>query len=419
MRPRSHFRAVLMTVSVSAALILGQAGRASGQDAATGTDWPEYRGPNRDGVSTETGWSTNWPAGGPKVLWKASVGVGHSSVSVAHEMVCTLGNAGGKDTVYCFDAATGKVNWQYAYPCAEGMEPGTRMTPTVDDDRVYIFSREGNLFCMDAAGGQVKWSRNVVQELKARSPRYGYACSPLVVGGMLILETGAQAGSVVALDKMNGKLLWQSGKDKCGFTSPMIARVGGRDRILMFAGTGLLGFDAKTGEQLWREPWEHIIYPNTCASPVVQGTRVFISTGYKGGGKLLDIAEDKPRLVWQTDQMNNLFSTCVLWKGCLYGFDGDRDGPAFLRCLDFETGSVKWSQGGLGKGTLMVADGKLIMMSDSGELVIAEAPPDGYKELSRAKVLSGLCWTVPVLSHGRIYCRSLKGELVALDVHGQ
>jgi outer membrane protein assembly factor BamB len=146
---------------------------------------------------------------------------------------------------------------------------------------------------------------------------------------------------------------------------------------------------------------------------------VFISTGYKGGGQLFDIAEDKPRLLWKTDQMNNLFSTCVLWKGHLYGFDGDREGPAFLRCLDFETGSVKWSHEGLGKGTLMIADGKLIMMSDSGELVIAEATPDGYKELSRVKVLEGLCWTVPVLSHGRIYCRSLKGELVALDVHGQ
>jgi outer membrane protein assembly factor BamB len=405
-------------VSASAALILWQAGRAPGEEAATGTDWAEYRGPNRDGVSTESGWAATWPPGGPKVLWKTSVGVGYSSVSVSHGMVYTLGNARGKDTVYCFDAATGKTVWQYSYPCADGIQPGTRMTPTVDGDRVYIYSREGNLFCLDAAGGQVKWSKNVVEALKAKSPRYGYGCSPLVFGEMLILETGAEAGSIVALDKMSGKVLWQSGKETCGFTSPMVVRVGGRDRIVMFCGTALVGLDAKTGEQLWREPWE-IIYPNTCATPVVAGTRVFISTGYKGGGQLFDIAEDKPRLLWKTDQMNNLFSTCVLWKGHLYGFDGDREGPAFLRCLDFETGSVKWSHEGLGKGTLMIADGKLIMMSDSGELVIAEATPDGYKELSRVKVLEGLCWTVPVLSHGRIYCRSLKGELVALDVHGQ
>ena len=197
------------------------------------------------------------------------------------------------------------------------------------------------------------------------------------------------------------------------YSSPIAFNLDGIRRLAVFLASGLVILNAENGQELSQQPWK-TKYDVNAATPIVSGDKVFISSGYNTGCALVQVSGDKPTVIWQNKSMRNHFNSCVLWEGYLYGFDESE-----LKCLDFQTGEEKWSQKGLGKGSLMFADNKLIIMGDKGDLVIAEASPEGFKEISRAKVLSGLCWTVPVLSGGKLYCRNHPGDLVCLDVSGQ
>ncbi len=382
-------------------------------------DWPQWRGPNGNGVSAEKGWISTWPKEGPKVLWKKSLGMGYSTVTVSNGRVYTMGNSKKMDTVFCLDENTGNEIWKYSYQCAERSWPGTRIAPTVDGDRVYTLSQEGNLFCFDAVSGKVIWSKDLKNEMKAKIPEHGMTCHPLIVGNMMILEVGAEGGSVVAFDKKNGNVIWKSGNDGVGYSTPSVYKVGGKDYLVVFTGDSVLGMNIPDGKILWDYNWE-TEYDCNIATPLVSGNKIFISAGYGMGCALLQINEDnKPIELWKNKEMANHFNSSVLWNGYLYGFHGapnNNNDKGELRCMDFNTGNVKWAQKDLGKSSLMLADGKLIVLSEKGELVIADASPNGFKELARAKVIDGTCWTVPVLSNGKIYCRSHEGELVCVDV---
>jgi len=374
-------------------------------------DWYQWRGPNRDGISTEKGWLSVWSEGSPKVLWRVSVGVGYSSVSVSSGRVYTMGNVEKMDTVYCLDADTGDVVWQYSYPCEAKGEghPGSAATPTVDGKPVYTLSRDGDLFCFDTDSGEVIWSKVLPRDFNAKAPEWGFSCSPLVLDNWLILDVG----QTLALDKATGELIWKSKDYGASYSSPIAFRLDGKSRLAVFPASGLVILNAENGQQLSRYPWK-TKYDVNAVTPIVSGDKVFISSGYNTGGALIQISGSKPKVIWKNKNMRNHFNSCVLWKGHLYGFD-----ESTLKCLDFQTGAVKWKKRGLGKGSLMLADGKLIIMGDKGDLVIAEASPDSFQEISRAKVLSGLCWTVPVLSGGKLYCRNHPGDLVCLDVSGR
>jgi len=390
------------------------------ESATTTTDWPQWRGPNRDGISTEKGWLSSWPEEGPKELWRISVGKGYSSVTVSNGRVYTMGNTEGTDTVYCLDANTGDVIWQHPYSCTtnSGGHPGPASTPTVDGKYVYTLSREGHFFCLNADSGEVVWSKHVNTDFGAKSPEWDFASSPLILNDMII----ADVGITLALDKATGDLIWKT-KDYGeawniknhggGYSSPFAFHLNGAQRLAVFNSSGLVILNPKDGQELLLHPWK-TSYNVNAVTPIVSGDKVFISSGYNVGCALVKVSGDKPTAIWQHKQMKNQFNSCVLWEEHLYGFD-----ESTLKCLDFQTGDVKWKQRGLGKGSLMLADGKLIIMGDKGALVIAEASPEGFKEISRAKVLSGLCWTVPVLSGGKLYCRSHPGDLVCLDVSGK
>ena len=374
-------------------------------------DWYQWRGPNRDGISTEKGWLGVWSEGGPKVLWKTSVGIGYSTVSVSSGRIYTMGNAEKTDTVYCLDANTGAEVWKHSYPCEAKGEghPGTAATPTVDGKSVYTLSRDGDLFCLNADTGKVIWSKVLQKDFNAKAPTWGFACSPLVLDNWLILDVGP----TLALDKATGKLVWQSKEYAPSYSSPFLFQFNGLRRLAVFPATGLVVLDAENGKELGLLPWKGGPDVNA-VTPIVSDDKIFISSGYDVGGALVQFSGDKLTTVWQNKNMRNHFNNCVLWEGHLYGFD-----ETTLKCLDFQTGDEKWSQRGLGKGSLMFADGKLIIMSDKGDLVIAEASPASFKEISRAKILSGLCWTVPVLSGGKLYCRNHEGDLACLDVSGK
>ncbi len=396
-------RRLLTAVAIVAAtvtLVLLTAGRA---EAA---DWPNWRGPDHNGISDEKGWLEHWLKNGTKQLWKKSVGVGYSSVAVVGDRVYTMGNDGKTDTIWCLNADTGEEIWKHTYTCKPAKDyKGPRATPTVDSKNVYTLSREGHVFCLDAKSGTERWKK----KLNARPPGWGFSGSPLVFGKLLILNVGS-AG--VALDKGAGEIAWKSGSGKSGYATPVPFELGKRKCVAIFAEKTLEIVDPAKGNNICRHHWKTGSNVNA-ADPIISGDKVFISSGYGHGCALLKIEGKKLTVLWQHKRMANHFNSCVLWKGHLYGFDWSNR----FKCLDFATGKVKWSQRGFGRqSSLMIAGGKMVIMEARGTLVVAEPSPAGYKELARVKALSGTCWTVPVLSGGRVFCRSHQGELVCIKV---
>jgi outer membrane protein assembly factor BamB len=382
---------------------------------ALADDWPCWRGPRHDGISREGGWLDEWPKDGPKVLWKAEVGTGFSSVSVANGRLCTMGNRDNTDTVYCFDAVSGKKLWSHSYPAAledKLFEGGPTSTPTIDNGRVYTLSRWGDLFCFDAADGKIVWSKNIQKDTKLRVPGWGYAGSPLIHDDMLVLNIG-EAGA--ALEKQTGKVVWASADKDAGYSSPIPFQRGGAWFAVFSSDDAYTAVNLKTGKPAWSVRWL-TRYGLNAAEPILAGEQVFLSSGYGKGGALLKIGDKEPTEVWRNRNMRNQFNSCVLLDGFLYGIDGDTTTKTALKCVELKSGEVRWTHEGTGSGAVTAADGKLIVLSESGELLVGKASPDGFRPTARAKVLDGKCWTVPVLANGRIYCRNARGDLVCLDV---
>lgn len=380
-------------------------------------DWPCWRGPRGDGISTETIDATSWPAEGPSVLWRAEVGTGFSSMAAAGALVYTLGYDGDGDVVYCFDAATGEAVWEYGYEEAlddRFFEGGPTSTPTIDGDRVYTLSRQGKLIWFERASGEVIWEINVAEVAGVRAPGWGFAGSPLVHGDLLLLNVG-EAGT--ALNKTTGELVWKSADREAGYATPTVVRQGERDLALIASGKFQIGVDAATGEELWRLRWL-TNYGCNAATPIARDGRVFVSSGYNRGAAMLELTDGEPNVVWKNKEMQNQLNTCLLIDGYLYGVHGNEGDAASLRCMDWETGEVAWTYEGLGCGSLTAAGDLLIVLSESGELVVGPASPEGFEPVASVQVLEGKCWTVPVLADGRLYCRSAAGELVCLAVGG-
>lgn len=382
---------------------------------ASAADWPNWRGPNHNGISAETGWLTEWPKDGPPVLWKARVGTGFSSMAVAGGRVFTLGNGNNTDTVWCLDAVTGQVLWKHGYESDLGdkyFEGGPGSTPTVDGSRVYTLSRWGDVFAFAAATGKILWSKNVTKETGARVPGWGFTGSPLVVEKLLILNVGDGG---LALDKNSGEIVWKSGDNNAGYSTPLPLRRGDNWFALLGNESSYYAVELRTGKPAWRVRWL-TEYGVNAADPVVQGEQVFISSGYGKGATVVRPGKGDPETVWKSKVLRTQMNPAVLLDGHLYGIDGDTTDKAVLKCVEFATGAEKWAQKGIGSGGATAADGKLIVLSDRGELLVAPAQPSGFTPVARAQVLGGKCWTVPVLADGRIYCRNARGDLVCVAV---
>jgi outer membrane protein assembly factor BamB len=383
--------------------------------SAEGADWPNFRGPSHNGISSETGWSVTWPKDGPKVLWKASLGTGFCSITVSGGRAYSIGNINDNDILYCFDANTGKEIWRQSYPCplSKGEhEGGPSATPTVDGNAVYTFSRNGDALCFKAANGQIVWQKNLPKELGVKQPTWLFASSPLIADNLIILNAGA-AG--LALNKADGSLVWKNGDGPPGYATAVPFTMGSEKCVAIVGCNEVMAVVAATGKVLWKFPWK-TNYDINAADPIISGDTMFASSGYDTGCVLLKMGAGDVNEVWRNKNMRNHCSSCVLWKGYIYGFDGQFGGGGSLVCLDYKTGQAKWSQGGMGTGSLMIADGKLIILSERGKLIIAEASPESFKELSSVQILTGKCWTAPVLANGKIYARNADGQLVCVDV---
>lgn len=380
---------------------------------ARASDWPNWRGSNRDGISDETNLNWSWPTNGPKTVWKGAIGKGFSSLVIARGRLYAMGNQANIDTVFCLDAASGKEIWKHSYACLLdplSYEGGPSSTPAVDGNRVYTLSKSGHLFCLDAQSGGILWS-NKFEVPPTTSQDYkvwwGYAGSPLIAGDRLILSVGT-AG--MAMDKLTGKVVWDNGPGRPGYSSPVPFKTSKQSGFAFLSGHEIVAVKANSGDILWKISWR-TTWDQNAPDVLVADEQLFISTGHGVGSALFDLAEGQPVQTWRNKNMRSELSTPVLWKGALYGFD-----TKSLVCLDWKTGDRKWVGEETGKGSLILVDGKLIALQEDGILVIVEATSEAYRPVAKAQILSGRCWSAPSLADGRLYARNSIGDLVCLDL---
>jgi len=319
--------------------------------------------------------------------------------------------------VLALDARTGREIWRARTgknaPSDQG--DGPRSTPTVSDGLVFALGPGAHLHALDAGSGAPVWDKDLKREFGSRVPRWGMSTSPLVDGDRLLLDVGGRPGfSIVALDRTSGKVRWNSHTDPPGYSTPLVVTVGGVRQALFFTGSSLVAVSPADGRVFWSVPWKTSYDVNAAMPVFVPPDGVFVSSSYDTGAALYRIkpAGEKMTIdeVWKSRVMKNHFNSSVLYRGDLYGFD---DGT--LKCIDPKTGDQRWAQRGFAKGSLLAADGHLIILSEAGLLALAEATPDEYREKARAQVLEGRTWTMPSLAGGRLYLRNQK-ELVALDL---
>ncbi len=401
-----------------AAAIAGLAAAPPTSDAVVGEDWPQWRGPNRDGRAPTGPLRTDWTGRPPQRLWSVPLGGGYSSCAVVGNRLYTQDYADGEEGVVCFDAASGQRLWRYSYPADyRGTDSsyaiGPRATPTLHQGRIYTVGAAGKVLCLQEVDGQPQrlWERDL-QEFGASIPRWGWACSPLIEGDMVIVQPGGRNAAVAALDRDRGTTLWTAGNDSAGYSSPVAATIAGRRWIFAFTGRSLLLLQPD-GTIADRFSWP-TQYEVNAATPLVVDQYVFISSDYGQGCALLRVeaSGDGGRLVpvyvRRGRGLQNHHSSSVYRNGYLYGFDGNQ--PAFLRCVRFADGQPlpDWDAGReVDKGSLILAGEHLLIQTERGDLCLVAATPDSFQLLGKLQgVLSGNNnWATPTLVRGRLYLR--------------
>ena len=392
-RIRTSFSARLLFIAAVTSLFL-LTPLAQGADKSDGPDWPFWRGPDHNGISHEKGWNPEALKNGPKFVWEKNVGQGWSAVAIQGPYLYTMGSTGSEDVVYCMKVDTGDVVWKHSYPCPAGNYPGPRSTPVWDEGRVYTVSREGQVHCLDAKKGRVLWQRNVLKAHRAQNIKWGIACAVRIEGKILLINVGERG---CALDKKTGKTYWSS-SGRGGYAVPVVFKWGRRKCVAMFSEKAIIAVDFRSGKKLWSYEWITSYDVNAADPVVVDGKRMFSSSGYRKGCVYLDFSRGRVSPVWQNAEIASHFGTSLLIDGHIYGPHGNtgsRSGG--VKCLDLKDGSVKWSQQ-FGFCSLIAVDGKLIIINEQGQLVIAKADSKEYHEYSRFRVFQSRakCWTAPV-----------------------
>jgi outer membrane protein assembly factor BamB len=385
------------------ALCLGLAGL-----AVAAADWPQFRGPNRDGISPETDVLKSWPGGGPRVFWKIPLGEGFSQVAAVQDRLYALYGLGSDEVAAALDARTGKQIWRVRvdskYMSDQGNGP--RSTPTVDGDLMYVLSASGKLAALKTANGQTTWQHDLRGEYGAEPPQWGISTSPLVEGNLLIVNVGGSGNrSVMAFDKTTGKPAWSSQSDGAGYSAPIAVTVRGVRQVIVFTAGAIVSLAPADGKLYWRIPWKTDWDVNAATPIFFPPDKLFVSSGYDTGSALLQIKGAGNQVsaaeVWRSRGMKNTFSSSILHNGT-------------LKAIDAATGEERWKERGLGHGSLILAGGNLIVLSEQGTLALLEATPQEYRQLGAIRVLGGKCWTAPTLANGRLYLRN-EEHLIALD----
>lgn len=445
--------------------------------AAPGGDWPQFLGPQRNGLSDETGLLEAWPPSGPPLVWKQPVGTGYSAPSVLGERLVLHHRIGGEEIVECFQALTGESLWKYSYPSRfsdpYGYNNGPRCTPLLTADRCFTYGAEGKLVCLSLTDGRHLWTRDTARDFRVPEGFFGVGCTPILEGDKLIVLVGGQPNAgVVAFDAATGRTLWQAvGRETwqgvpdengepyewtgeemvVSYSSPVAATIHGQRHLLCLMRQGLVSLDPQTGRERFKYWFRSTLHESVnAAAPVVVGDAVMISAAYRVGAACLKVHPDGRGydVVWRDRQnLQTHWSTAIPWQGHYYGFSGRHEQEGELRCVEAATGRVVWSTTGwnqpldrlgqnpvtgeivdrttgqvvpwpfYGRGSAILADGKFIVLGERGTLALVEATAEAFREVSRCRApeMTYPSWTAPVLANGRLYLRD-EDSLVCLDL---
>jgi outer membrane protein assembly factor BamB len=381
---------------------------------AASPDWPQFLGPERNGTTPERVFVESWKTRGHlRERFRVAVGEGFSSVVVGGGRAYSMDTDGASEFVLALGADDGAPLWKLPI----GSSPrdnygghGPRTTPTLDSDRLFVLSAEGKLLALEAATGKTLWLRDLAKDYGFRPPAEGAASSPLVHGGRVVVMVGGASGPTVgAFERATGKTVWTALDDRASYSSPVLLPLAGETQLLVLTARRLVALAPEGGALLWIYPWETYDGVNV-ATPILAGDdRVFISSGYDQGAALVEVGRERARPLWRNREMKNHFNNSVHHEGVLYGFD-----MAFLKAVDAATGETLWRARGFGTGSLVVAGNHLVVLSDAGEIALAETSRTTLSVLRRQQVLAGRTWTPPSVAEGRIYLRNAE-EIVALE----
>jgi outer membrane protein assembly factor BamB len=385
-------------------------------------DWPQLLGPTRDGVYAGPELARTWPKDGPRVVWQRTVGAGFAGPAVSGGKLILFHRVGDRETLECLDAATGKELWKgdYAtrYRDRFGFDEGPRATPTLSGESIFTFGAEGTLTCWALADGTKRWSSQTEKELGARLGFFGLACSPLVESNLVIVNIGGTDGAgIVAWDTASGRVRWKATADEASYSSPVAATIRGRRYVIALTREALVALNAADGRVGFRYPWRPEMDASvTAAVPLVWDDLIFVSASYGAGASLLRFHESGPKAEWSADDvLSNHYATSVRRGEFLYGWDGRQEQGCALRCVEWKTHKVRWSQSGLGAGTVSRTGDQLVVLTERGELILAPAVPEGFKPSARAQILPFTVRAHPALSDGKLFARS-KDKLVCVDL---
>jgi outer membrane protein assembly factor BamB len=388
------------------------------------SDWPQWRGPERNGLSKDTGLIKQWPSSGPQRAWSISaLGEGYGSLAIKGDRIFVQGTRGGESMVFCLNRAEGASVWSAAMgpKVNDGRGNGPRSTPTIDDDRVYALTENGDLACLRALDGSPVWRKNILKEFGGSNPGWLISESPLIDGDRVIVTPGGRGAGMVALDKMTGKEIWRSKdlSDEAGYSSCIAGDVGGVRTIMNFTSRAGVGVRASDGKLMWSNSSAANGTAN-CATPVFADGKVFFTSDYGTGAALLGLSaqgdEVKAQELYFTKEMKNHHGGVVLVNGYLYGFSGGSG----LTCIEFATGKRMWVNRSVGKGSLTYADGMLYLLGEKQVIGLAEANPNSYVEKGRFSIpdQGKDSWAHPVVIGGKLYIRD-QGTLTVYDVNAK
>ena len=378
-------------------------------------EWPQWRGPNRDGKSPAVGLLTQWPDAGPKLIWNVTgLGKGYSTPAVVGDKVYVLGTKGGEEFIFAISVDDGSKLWDARMGSISegGGFKGPKGTPTIDDDKIYAIGSDGTLVCVKRDGGEEVWQKNFKSDFGGQHGSWDYAESPLVDGEKLICTPGGGKSTLVALNKSNGAPIWKSpigssvsdGFARAGYSSAIVATIGGTRQYINFLHGGVVGVAANNGQPLW-----HYDNPaNTtanCSTPVALGDSVFAASGYGTGGGRAQVVRQGGnwdiREKYFVKQMQSHHGGFILHDGYIYGTNN-----SVLMCLDWKTGDIRWKDRCVGKGSVSLADGHLYVRGEGGAVALVAATPDSYQEKGRFEQPDRSdknAWAHPVVARDRLY----------------
>ena len=411
MKQVPHFKVAWAVAVALAATVVTQAAN----------DWPQYLGPSRNGVYAGPALADAWGANGPKAVWRKQVGQGFAGPAVVGNRVILFHRVGNEEVLESLDAATGDSVWRYAYPTRYrddfGFDEGPRAVPVVADGVIYTFGAEGQLHAVDLAKGTRLWSEDTMKRFGVPKGFFGAAGSPLVEGGRVIANVGGDKAGIVAFEAKTGKVLWSATDDDASYSSGVAATIGGHRLGVFLTRDSLVGLDPASGMVQFQRRWRARIAASVnAATPIIVGDEIFVSAQYGPGAGVLRVNGSQLTDVWTSDDvLSNHYATSVFYNGYLYGFHGRQEfGPSF-RAVEFQTGTVKWSQEQFRAGSVLLAGDRLLITREGGELILASASPQAFKPIARAQILQGVVRPYPALADGLLYVRN-ENTLVCLDL---